>query len=226
MWEGKMKLNRRENSFRLLAFLVVSSLIILNPLTANATSKSITCYKGSASKKVSGANPKCPAGWSAKKIASSTSGATSSTASTSGVAFNATYKGKITLVWSESSVKVTSVNATGTGNNSGLTEMKGTASAAPTNQCDGFEGTGTISGGGNSLTLAFDDSAKGCAEDGAAPTSVNVTGNAVIKSGTGKFAGATGTLKVTGSFPIQSSAAGSTENSNFTLTISGNIATK
>lgn len=217
-----MNKNQANVARRVFSLLTVGFMIFAMSPTANAASKSITCYKGTATKKVSGANPKCPAGWSTKKPAAGAPAAGSSNA----FAFNGTYKGKVTLVWGESSVKASSVTATGTGTTGGLTEMKGTASAAPMNQCDTFEGTGTISGGGSSLTLAFDNSAKGCAEDAAAPTSINITGNAVIKSGTGKFAGATGTLKVSGFFGVQSTAAGTTANENFTLTLSGNIATK
>jgi hypothetical protein len=53
-----------------------------------------------------------------------------------------------------------------------------------------------------------------------------MTGNAVIAGGTGKFAGATGKLKVTGSFSIKSTDAGTSEKSALTLTLTGNINTK
>ena len=86
-----------------------------------------------------------------------------------------------------------------------------------------INGSGVLSGGGNTLKVSFDSSAKGCAEDAAAPTVVNISGNALITGGTGKYAGLTGTLKVTGSFAIKSSAAGSSESSALTLTLSGNI---
>ncbi|MCX6429549.1 MAG: hypothetical protein NTX12_00965 [Actinobacteria bacterium] len=45
-------------------------------------------------------------------------------------------------------------------------------------------------------------------------------------SGTGKFAGATGTLEVSGTFKIASKDAGFTEKADLTLTISGTINTK
>ena len=55
---------------------------------------------------------------------------------------------------------------------------------------------------------------------------MTITGSAVINGGTGKFAGATGTLKVTGSFAIKSTGAGFSESAAFKMTISGNIVTK
>jgi hypothetical protein len=123
-------------------------------------------------------------------------------------------------------VQATSVSASGTGNIAGLEALSGTGSSSPASQCDGINGSGIISGGGNSVKVTFDSSAKGCAAESAAPSVVNITGNAVISGGTGKFAGATGTLKVTGSFAIKSTAAGTNESSALTLTLSGNINTK
>jgi hypothetical protein len=94
------------------------------------------------------------------------------------------------------------------------------------NQCDGFDGSGTLSGGGSTLKLAFDTSAQGCAEDANAPTTISVKGNAKILSGTGKYAGATGTLSVKGSFSIRSTAIGSSEVISATLTATGTVTTK
>ena len=205
---------------------------------ANAASKTIVCYKGKVVKKVTAVAPKCPKGWTTKKpvvkpVATKSatptpkptpSGTTRPTAST--VAFAGTYKGKIALIWSDSDVRATSVTATGTGNNAGLDELTGTGSAAPQNQCDGFDGTGVLGGGGNTLKVMFDSAAKACAADGDAPTTIALTGGATITGGTGKFAGATGTLKVTGSFKIASKSAGFTEKADLTITLTGTITTK
>ena len=98
--------------------------------------------------------------------------------------------------------------------------------SSPATQCDGINGSGIISGGGSTLKVSFDSTAKGCATESTAPSVVNITGNAVITGGTGKFAGATGTFKVTGSFAIKSTAAGTNESSALTLTLAGNINTK
>jgi len=213
-------------------FVIVTALGVLaanGPIANAATKKTITCYKGTAVKKVTGTNPKCATGWSTKKpVAKPTpKPATTPSKSTAGVvAFNGTYKGKMSVLWSDSGVQASSVTGSGTGTIAGLDTLTGTGSSAPSDQCAGIEGSGVISGGGNTLKVSFDSTSKACAADGAAPTVVSITGNAVISGGTGKFAGATGTLKVTGTFAIKSSAAGFGESTALTLTLSGNINTK
>ena len=192
------------------------ALVAGNTTAAQAANKTITCYKGTLSKKVTAVFPKCATGWSTTKPKAGTT-------ATTGVAFSGTYKGKMTMVWSDSGVKVTNLTATGTGTTLGMTDMTGTGAAAPQNQCDSFIGTGTFGGGGNTITVKVDTGAKACADGDAAPTGVTVTGNAVITGGTGKYAGAKGTLKANGSFNIKSTDAGSTESASFTLTIAGNI---
>jgi len=223
----KVKSVNTSKLVKVLVVLVTSALYMANIGPADAATKSITCYKGTVVKKVTSANPKCPAGYTTTKpVAKPVASASAPSKSTAAViAFNGTFTGKIGLLWGDSYVQVTSVDASGT-NALGLSDLAGIGSAAPANQCDTFNGSGTISGGGNSLKVAFDTSAKACAEDADAPTGITITGNAVINGGTGKYAGATGTLKVTGSFAIKSTAAGKSESNAFKITLSGNINTK
>ncbi len=217
---------------KIMQILVVFSALTLiagNTTVANAAAKkTITCYKGTIVKKVTATNPKCPAGYSTKKpVVKSTAKPTASTKAGS-VAFQGTYKGKISIVFGDNNlIQVTKVDGTGTGNVSGLSDMSGTASAAPANLCDNFSGKGVISGGGNTLSLAFDSSSQGCADSDSAPATVTIKGSAKITGGTGKYAGATGTLTVKGTFDINSKGiVGSTEASTFSMDLSGNIATK
>jgi hypothetical protein len=206
-----------------LALVAISALagVVLAP-TADAATKSITCYKGTATKIVKGANPKCPAGYTTTMPA-----AAAAPASKGGVvAISTTYKGKIAMLWSDSGVTATNITAASSGNNGGLDSLSGTGGSSPQSKCDLIQGSGTMSGGGDTLKVEFDSSSKGCAEDESGPTTVTITGTAVIKGGTGKYAGATGTLKVTGSFAIKSTAAGTKDNSDLVLNISGNIVTK
>jgi hypothetical protein len=126
-------------------------------------------------------------------------------------------------VWGDTYLQVTSVTGKGTGNVLGLTDLSGTAAAAPAGLCDSFDAKGSIGGGGNTLNVSFDTSAKGCAEDESAPTTIKITGNAQITGGTGKYAGATGTLKVSGVFSVKG---GAKETAAFTMDVSGNIKTK
>lgn len=189
---------------------------------AQAATKTITCYKGTASKKVTTA--KCPSGWSTTKPVAGKPAAGATSAKT--VAINGNYTGTVSLLWGDTYVQVTSVKATGTGTVADLGEFVGSGAAAPASQCDTFDGSATLGTGADTLKVAFDSSAKGCAEDDSAPTKITFSGNAVVKSGTGKYAGATGSFKVAGSFNIKTITAGSKESAPFTMTASGSVTLK
>jgi hypothetical protein len=203
--------------------------------SAEAANKTITCYKGTVVKKVTAKTPKCPTGYTTKKpvakptasaTAKPTTAAATPAAATNKFAFSGTYKGKMSIVWSDYDAKATSVSGDGTGVIFGMDSLSGSGSSAPSTQCAGLDGIGVISGGGSSIKVTFDTSAKVCAEDGAAPTTINITGFAVVNSGTGKFAGASGKLKAVGYFNIKSADAGASESSVLTLTLTGEITTK
>ena len=225
-----MKLNRKSKFAGFFVVVTALGLLATNATVANAvTKKTITCYKGTAVKKITAVKPVCAAGWTTKKPVAKPvvkPSATPTKATGGVVAFSGTYKGKMSVLWSDSGVQATSVTGSGTGANLGLDALSGTGSSSPQNQCDSIDGSGVLSGGGNTLKVTFDSNAKGCAEDGAAPTTVNITGTASISGGTGKYAGATGILKVTGSFAIKSNQAGFGETTALTLTLVGNINTK
>ena len=212
-----MNNNGESRKFRTAAILVIASLFIAQSGYASAATKTITCYKGTVTKKVTTA--KCPTGYSTKKPVVKSSAPVAGGA----IAFQGNYSGKVSLLWGDGYVQVTSVKATGTGNVGDLGELSGTGSAAPAAQCDSFAGSGTLGTGANTMKVSFDTTAKGCAEDETAPTKITFSGNAVIKSGTGKYATAKGTFKVSGSFSIQTSAAGKSETDAFSMTASGSI---
>ena len=206
---------------KMLVLLTALMFVFANAFPAIAANKTITCYKGTIVKKVTAAKPKCPTGYTTTKPKVTTKPAAPAAAAT--VAFSGTYKGNLAIVWGDTYLQVTSVTGKGTGNVLGLTDLSGTAAAAPAGLCDSFDAKGSIGGGGNTLTVAFDTSAKGCAEDETAPTTIKITGNAQITGGTGKYAGATGTLKVSGVFSVKG---GAKETAAFTMDVSGNIKTK
>ena len=212
-----MKQNYSRKAKALVLFTAISFLFA-QAVPASAANKTITCYKGTSVKKVTASNPKCPTGYTTTKPK-----ATTKPVAGASVAFSGTYKGKLSIVWGDTYLQVTSVKGEGTGNVLGLTDMTGTGAAAPAGICDTFDAKGSIAGGGNSLNVTFDSSAKGCAEDESAPTTIKITGTATITGGTGKYAGATGTLKVTGTFSVKG---GSKEDAAFTMDVSGNIKTK
>jgi len=216
-----MNINKSK-AMKIVAIATSLMFLISQSGTAQAASKTITCYKDTASKKVTSA--KCPSGWTATKPAATKPAA--GAASAKSVAINGNYSGTVSLLWGDTYVQVTSVKATGTGTVADLGEFVGSGAAAPSSQCDTFDGSATLGTGTDTLKVAFDSSAKGCAEDDSAPTKITFSGNAVVKSGTGKYAGATGTFKVSGSFNIKTISAGSKESAPFTMTASGSVTLK
>ena len=221
-----MKISR---TARVVIAITAFGLVAAQSTASFAATKKITCYKGTASKVVTGTNPKCPSGYTTTKPAATPAKSTAAApapATGKSTAFSGKYVGKMTLLWNDSGVSATTVNAAGTGNISGLDALIGTGSSSPQSKCDGIDGSGTLGGGGSTLAVKFDTSTKGCAEDEGAPTTVKLTGKATITGGTGKFAGASGTLTVTGSFYVKSTDAGSKDTPAITLQIDGNIVTK
>ena len=225
-----MKVMSKSKFAGVLVVVMALGLLTTSATVASAvTKKTIVCYKGTAVKKITATTPKCPKGWTTKKPVAKVTpkpSATPTKATGGVVAFSRTYKGKMSVLWSDSGVQASSVTGTGTGTTLGLDSLSGTGSSAPQSQCDSIDGSGVLSGGGNTLKVTFDSNAKACAAEGAAPTTVSLTGTATITGGTGKYAGATGTLKATGSFAIKSNQAGFGETTALTLTLTGNINTK
>ena len=189
-----------------------------------ATTKTITCYKGTQSKTVKAVSPKCPTGWSTKKPVAATPTKTAAAP----VVIGATYKGTMSALWSDSGIDA-SVTGTSSANNGGLDGLKGSGNYASQEgaKCITLAGEAVLSGGGNTLKLSFiTPKSTACGKDADGPTSVEINGLAQINGGTGKYAGATGTLKVEGAFKSGHPANGVTEKVDLTLTLSGNIVTK
>ena len=110
------------------ALLIATLSLVLGGLsTANAATKTITCYKGTIVKKVTATSPKvpkCPTGYTTKKpvvkptaaaTVKPTTAATTPAVASNKFAFNGTYKGKMSIVWSDYDAKATSVSGDGTG---------------------------------------------------------------------------------------------------------------
>jgi hypothetical protein len=139
------------------------------------------------------------------------------------VAFKGSYTGTMALLWSSTGVQATSVVGHGTGTY-GANTLKGLGGGSAANTCNPFTGSGTLAGASVlKLSVVSSSKTQACAVNSAAPTPVTVTGVAKILSGTGKFKGATGTLSFKGSFSIQATTAGSTENDSFTSTLTGTV---
>lgn len=199
------------------------------PASQAAVKKTITCYKAKLVKKVVAVSPKCPTGWSTKKPVvkvTPTPKPTSTTVKPTTVAFTATYKGKMSVLWSDSNVTATNVNLTAASAPLSLTQLTGQGVSSPANSCDAIMGSGVLGSGSDTIKLSFDNTTKGCADSDAAPATISLTGTANITGGTGKYATATGSFKVTGTFYIKSSSAGFAESPSITINLNGSITTK
>ena len=141
------------------------------------------------------------------------------------VNFKGTYTGTIAMLWDANTVSATAVKGTGTGTLLGKSSVVGKGTASTSSTCDPLWGSGSITGGGSKLLLKVVSSSatKACAAGESAPTTVTVTGVAKVIGGAGKYKGASGTLKISGSFQIQSNTAGSHETDSFKATLSGVI---
>mgnify|MGYP006269282215 CR=1 FL=1 len=216
-WELTMKVKKIATVF------AVAGLLLSGVATASAANKTITCYKGTTVKKVTAANPKCPKGYTTTKPKA----AASTTTKGGTVKIDATYKGTVTMLWGEADVTVTNVTATGTGTTGGLDTLKGSGAAQPDAQCAPFDGEGTLGSGADTLKVKFADGSLACSADAEAPTTVTIKkGPLTIISGTGKYAGATGSLTLTGSWAIASASKGSKPATPVTLNLTGTITTK
>ena len=144
------------------------------------------------------------------------------------IAFKGSYSGNIAMLWNSSSVTATSVTGKGTGTLLGASKVSGKGSGNATATCNPFSGTGTLSGGGSVIRFRVVSSAsqQACAAGQSAPTTVALKGIATVIGGTGKYAGATGKLAISGSFSIQSTTAGTSESDAFTATLHGSLTVK
>ena len=218
-----MELMKR--SQKIITVLAVAGLALGNIAGASAANKTITCYKGTTVKKVTAANPKCPTGFSTTKPKAAAT--TAVTTKGAVIKIDATYKGTVTMVWGEADVTVTNVTATGSGATGGLDKLSGMGAAAPAEQCTPFDGEGTLGSGADTLKVKYADGAMACSADADAPTVVTIKkGPLTIVSGTGKYAGATGSLTLTGTWKIDSASKGTKPATAVTLNLVGSITTK
>jgi hypothetical protein len=149
-------------------------------------------------------------------------------AKTKKLAFKGSYTGTIGLLWASTGVTATSVVGHGPATLLGSSSMSGKGAGTAASTCNPFNGSGSLSGAGSKLLLKVVTSTKttACATGSAAPTTVLVNGVATVTGGTGKYKGATGTLKFSGSFNIQSTTAGSSESDAFTAKLTGTLTVK
>ena len=135
--------------------------------------------------------------------------------------FKASYSGTISILWNASGASTGSITGKGKGTDFGLTAVSGSGSGTAAAQSDPINGTGVLSGKGETLHVKLATGTTATAASGSAPTIVTVSGSATITKGTGPFAGATGSLKVAGEFSIQNTSG--KEKDSFSTTLTGTI---
>ena len=153
--------------------------------------------------------------------------ATPATAAVKTVKVNVTLKGDLSWTSTESLITVSSVKGTSAKKTDVFTSLIGTGRAAvPSSTCTVFAGDGVLKGKTGPITFTIATGAQACGAADAAPAMVNVDAKATVKSGTGAYKGATGTLKIKGNFLVKSVAAGTKETDQFTVTFTGDLKTK
>jgi hypothetical protein len=149
------------------------------------------------------------------------------------VAFKGTYKGTIKLVWTSSTVTGKIIAGKGAATLMPASTMTGSGTGADTAYTDMFSGSGLLTGAGSTLKVTIVKTASSASvPDGtqsgpqSPPVTVTVIGKANVTAGTGKYKGASGTLKFSGSFSVSDSTAGTSESDAFTATLSGTLTVK
>ena len=113
------------------------------------------------------------------------------------VAFNASFNGKAVVRVAGDKADITSAQATGTGTPIGKATLTGKGSGTQADPCPLWGGPGTITAKAGKLNFSI-VGAGACTDEGAQDFSI--TGRAKLTGGTGKYAKAKGSLKITGSY--------------------------
>jgi hypothetical protein len=220
-----------KNKYKVATALAVAGLILGNLTAANAATKTITCYKGSTKKLVTGT--KCPAGYTTTAPKASAP----ATAKGGSVVINATYSGTINMLWAAGNkVTVTGLSAKGSGTTAGLDALSATGNAdasavSSDNTCtSNIDATGTFGTGADTLKVKFGAGVEMCASGASEDPPFNIqvkSSPLVIVSGTGKFAGATSKdLTLSGSFVVNTYTKNAKDSSAVTLKLTGTVTTK
>ncbi len=138
--------------------------------------------------------------------------------------FDASYSGTISILWNTSGPSTASITGKGKGTDFGFTGISGSGTSVATAQSDPINGSGVLSGKGETLKVKLATGSTATAVGSAAPTVVTVSGSATVVKGTGTFANASGTLKVSGEFSIKNTSG--SEKDSFSATLKGVVKIK
>lgn len=112
------------------------------------------------------------------------------------LAFKASFTGTATTQATDNVVAITA-NGTGTGTKIGAAKITGTGKGDSSQQpCVPFNGTGSMTGPGGTLTFSVNPASRGCGDESGEVFSVS--GKVVVLKATGSLKKAKGTLKMTG----------------------------
>jgi hypothetical protein len=132
--------------------------------------------------------------------------------------FNASYSGTISILWNSTGPSTAKIAGKGRGIEFGFITLTGSGSGTASAQSIPVSGKGTLSGLGESLILKITHGTATAAA-GTAPTTVAISATVAVVKGAGKFAGAIGTLHVSGAFKIKSTSG--SEKDTFSATLKG-----
>ncbi|MBW4029949.1 MAG: hypothetical protein HIU57_04625 [Acidobacteria bacterium] len=146
------------------------------------------------------------------------------------LSFSASYHGDVKILWTSTGASGT-MSATGKGTTLGsgsLVANGATKSFSTSSSSDPLRGTAVLKGPGGSLAItALIVSAattSSAAPTSAAPDPVVISGTVKVTKGTGKFAGATGTLFVHATFTLNTTTGNETQ--SFNATLKGSLSVK
>ena len=143
-------------------------------------------------------------------------------AGTKTVPFLGNYKGDASMLIDNGAVTISSVSGKGSGNLVGASTLTGKGSASASAQCDPFEGSGAISGKSAKLDITvLKSSAQGCSSGESGPVTVTLSGSAQVTGGSGKAAGAHGTLAFKGTLDLKGTSGSQT--GTFAVKLTGKL---
>jgi hypothetical protein len=148
--------------------------------------------------------------------------ASAAATATKTIAFSGRYSGNASLLINNGQATISSIR--GSGNNSffGASTVSGKGSAAASEPCEPFGGTGSITGKGSKITFTVSKStSQGCSSAPSGPVTVTFKGVAKATGGSGKAKGATGSLKFSGSLKLGGTSG--SQSGSFKATVSGKL---
>jgi hypothetical protein len=146
------------------------------------------------------------------------------------LSFSAAYVGNVKILWGSQRVSGT-MSGAGKGTTLGqgsVTATGATTSFSTSSASDPLSGTAVLKGPGGSLSVksvsASASTTSSASPTKTAPAPVTLRGTVKVTKGTGKFAGATGTLTIHATFTVNTTTGNETQ--KFNATLKGSLSVK